>query len=955
MANGLLTFGATGTAAGSVMIYNGMTTMGQPAIEYYDATLYQSANPENIFPSDQYVGTDPVITIDFSKRRSEGEGVGQPVSDTSPSSSAARGGGANFIPKIFSYILGTDITSKLEEGISRLVELIQLGASSVENPWNIDWKSDLIKKAPLPWEIPADDTSVPQHETQIELPPPDIDPDAFPESEFKYEAAGKKDDAGKVKAAWKEHDAKIGKDSQNALAEFGKLYPELGRGFLKHARALHPKQIIFPSAMIDPANSELAKKIGTDREFVASLIQDGVLDLRKAGLKTKLGKINLEEEFENYKLFQKLRKIFEGESLEAIKNDPELRDLALFQALWRVRVAVYKAQYVNAIVRSGSVDNEKMTEIYNEAVSSLAYAKSYLEDLFENFPFGTTTNQQMYKEKVDIALMNLRGGYLSRVDATLESLTRRLEEDYTRLETSRLTHERKRGQKGSSLPLDESKMERHAKKRYLIDISPNGTWIIPQGGFKTAGPTQRREIIPHHVVEEDVVRRMQHEIDGATKEFWENEHARETLVDLAQKFGNGGADLTQALEVLAATFVAYEKGVVKPKVKLTLLIDVALDLTKVAVLIDGVPEMADARRRLMNFTASMVNLAARQLEIRNTELKSQLGFMIVKKKVEEAVMAEKIFRDANIRIAAEAVSQGMKNDMAANMPEELDRLRKMAISAYRLIQKGELEAGLKKAKKELADILIQLRQMSERAARKSVVLNDIKDLTAKWEIVVADMKAGKRYFKDGKEVTFNDMRGRFLERIGEKVKSLQKLNSKLLEHQLSILYSAELVSHFVANKYSADEPGEEVLQKLAETKQQIVSRQVQASIQGPEHEPIPLGSVSEIDIQQLGKAVVRVSAEPQTEMKVIELVSDVSDLLLRAKKLGVFTDDRILLICPSCGLQEGVSEEGMLIVTNASNRGVDTGLRFTKVDPEGKKHRCPACNTKFVAPKKDVN
>jgi len=185
MANGLLTFGA-GTTAGSVMLYNGMTTMGQPVIEYYDVSLNAGGNSVASGVSDQYVGTDPVITIDLSMRRSEGDVVGHPVSDTSPS---------NFIPRIFSDILGTDVTSIFEEGISKIVELVQAGAFSSGNPWGINWQSgDLIKRAPLPREVPAEDGSLPENEMRIELLLQKIDPNNIPETEFRYEAAGKKDE-----------------------------------------------------------------------------------------------------------------------------------------------------------------------------------------------------------------------------------------------------------------------------------------------------------------------------------------------------------------------------------------------------------------------------------------------------------------------------------------------------------------------------------------------------------------------------------------------------------------------------------------------------------------------------------------------------------------------------------------------------------------------------------------
>ena len=68
----------------------------------------------------------------------------------------------------------------------------------------------------------------------------------------------------------------------------------------------------------------------------------------------------------------------------------------------------------------------------------------------------------------------------------------------------------------------------------------------------------------------------------------------------------------------------------------------------------------------------------------------------------------------------------------------------------------------------------------------------------------------------------------------------------------------------------------------------------------------------------------------------------------QAAALGLFTDDRELLECPSCGFLEDVTSEGFLITyKNAGKDRRDSGLRFR---PEGKtSFACPACGTKIKA------
>jgi len=63
----------------------------------------------------------------------------------------------------------------------------------------------------------------------------------------------------------------------------------------------------------------------------------------------------------------------------------------------------------------------------------------------------------------------------------------------------------------------------------------------------------------------------------------------------------------------------------------------------------------------------------------------------------------------------------------------------------------------------------------------------------------------------------------------------------------------------------------------------------------------------------------------------------------KARKVGIFVEDRELLSCPKCGLEEDVASQGLLIVSYPSNTGIDTGLRFREVKNGSNRFRCPAC------------
>ena len=68
----------------------------------------------------------------------------------------------------------------------------------------------------------------------------------------------------------------------------------------------------------------------------------------------------------------------------------------------------------------------------------------------------------------------------------------------------------------------------------------------------------------------------------------------------------------------------------------------------------------------------------------------------------------------------------------------------------------------------------------------------------------------------------------------------------------------------------------------------------------------------------------------------------------QARTLGIFTDDRELLECPSCGLLEDVTAEGVLVTYPKDSADLkDCGLRFHPVDET--RFACPKCGTSIKA------
>jgi hypothetical protein len=71
-------------------------------------------------------------------------------------------------------------------------------------------------------------------------------------------------------------------------------------------------------------------------------------------------------------------------------------------------------------------------------------------------------------------------------------------------------------------------------------------------------------------------------------------------------------------------------------------------------------------------------------------------------------------------------------------------------------------------------------------------------------------------------------------------------------------------------------------------------------------------------------------------------------------RLGLFCNDRELLSCLRCDIEEDVTFEGFLIVVKRSKPGRDIGLRFTAVDEEKGLYQCPGCGTEIVVPESEI-
>lgn len=78
-------------------------------------------------------------------------------------------------------------------------------------------------------------------------------------------------------------------------------------------------------------------------------------------------------------------------------------------------------------------------------------------------------------------------------------------------------------------------------------------------------------------------------------------------------------------------------------------------------------------------------------------------------------------------------------------------------------------------------------------------------------------------------------------------------------------------------------------------------------------------------------------------LKVVKQLVKINE---EARALGIFVDDRELLVCPKCGLMEDIDSNGMLLTVFEKSQNKDTGLRFEEIK-NSKTFRCPSCGNKI--------
>lgn len=299
----------------------------------------------------------------------------------------------------------------------------------------------------------------------------------------------------------------ITKRSEDVLRHQAVMHPGLTRAFLKNllrmqALALPITKLVIPKNLAKLQNKGVFNQLG-NRGFLFQLIdENGVLDLRKAGLRTKHHGRNYSPGFEPLSM-EDYQVILDEHSSEFIK-DEELANLFLFKAILRARIDLYKAGERRSAQKAKGEDVGITPELQR--------VKDFLDFLATNFPFDTVGKQNI-KDGIEIASRLISDNNHPAANTTLASRTPALERILQQQTKDRVRRSRR-------------------ARGWKVSHRGRGIWQIYQSGHrKTKTGLLRRKVVKFQVPTAKLLSMIQHEIDSINKEIQRN---KEIIAELTR-------------------------------------------------------------------------------------------------------------------------------------------------------------------------------------------------------------------------------------------------------------------------------------------------------------------------------------------------------------------------------------------------------------------------------------
>lgn len=605
----------------------------------------------------------------------------------------------------------------------------------------------------------------------------------------------------------------ISRRAELRLRFLAEVCPAQTRRILKNLLFLHDagrpiQKISVADELYSPRNRRLLDCLAANFYGLEERISaEGTVDLASGAKHGKLGYEDLTAGFDEYQLIAELRPTYQGQNRRMIEADREINDLTLYYVNWKLRVFLYKIGEQKSAARG---EGNEVAEL--EARAKMVRVADYLQELATDYPVLSDG----IREKISRAAEQLRGFNNPAADAALVPVTLYLEKRIEEQETKRIRKERASGIARPQNILEEELL-RLAERRYKASFSPNGAWILPQGGFRGAGAVMRKSIIDHHIPEEKVVRREQHRIDRITRQIAINAHHISVFGTMAELLATGEEPVYQkAASSLARGYLAYEKGIVRAKFKAKLMLKLALELVGNA----RICRAPKARLRLGQFAAAMLRMVARELVGLNAELGRQLQKITAKQGLVVKIITRQLARDANIRSFSETLLEALSDKKAMNSILMATELRQMA---FDLIAAPGMEEGappgirrVRERAGQLADIFTQVGGLIQEKNGYRESFSRTRDrFQCEYHILAAS----------GQEEKIGPLRIQAVAMGGKDIKNISICNQKINAALVEAAKQAILMQHDLATKFQ-DESAEAQLIFLAE--QRSIISQVEA-------------------------------------------------------------------------------------------------------------------------------
>ncbi|MFA4967423.1 MAG: hypothetical protein WC624_04315, partial [Candidatus Margulisiibacteriota bacterium] len=390
------------------------------------------------------------------------------------------------------------------------------------------------------------------------------------------------------------------------------------------------RRMIFPRALDSSKHCHVIRSFLSDPAYAMSLVsEEGVLDFGR--------------ELKRYKQLDELRPVFGPENIKAMGGSVEIRTRNLYQTLMIIRGMLYLEEEKKS---AASLEGNEMEAARCRAmIKAIAY---FIDDFADNFPlrgipYKGDSQDPAIARKLKSAAGLLGKGNTAPVDNSIRTLTDKLNNELKRLESQRMTGEK------SARPPHQQKPKRSiaetlidlAKRQYKIVVSPDGTYIIPQGTFKSNGEVNIRCYSGHRVPEEKVVRWTQHQIESISAQIAINTDFMNMLQSFVQILrSQDEIDYEHLKAGLEHSHENYKRGIVDNKFRASIFIGLAMQLIPSA---ERTPE-----KRILQFISDILEIAGNELNALNQILGNQLHSIALKQKVEEAIIANKLMRDANL-------------------------------------------------------------------------------------------------------------------------------------------------------------------------------------------------------------------------------------------------------------------------------------------------------------------